>query len=218
MRKHDIARRIDERLVRNQFGGPLMQNDFRGIWIEYAVAQALGDGFKVVGQDWHAWDVQSGESEQEFPERIRIQVKNTSRTQTWNERTGVLSECRWSLKRRNKPNFFDTNNPGVPCEPYGFLCDAFVLCCHPEDEWGKANHRDLDQWDFYVLPVTSDLSPFLTEIPDVLPARAQQYTVTPSALQAGIAGRLDVEPVKAEPVKFGNLTESYVLGRLDLGI
>jgi hypothetical protein len=147
----------------------------------------------------------------EFPDRIRIQVKNTSRTQTWNKRSKKLSECQWSLTLRNKPNYFDAYNPGVPCERYGFLCDAFVLCCHFEEDWSKADHRNLSQWNFYVVPVTNELTPYPINIPDKLPAPDKSYTVKPATLRAGIRRRPPLEPVG-----FRDLTEIYIRRRLGL--
>jgi hypothetical protein len=207
----NALRSIEERLAKDLFGQHLMQNDLRGVWIEYAVAEAIGSNCKNVGYDWHAWDLQIGEPGDQFPQRIRIQVKNTSRTQTWNKPTKKLSECQWDLILRNKPNYFDAYNPGVPCEPYGFLCDAFVLCCHFEEDWCKADHRNLSQWDFYVVPVTNDLSPYPIVIPEKLPAKNKTYVVKPATLRAGIRRRAPVEPVK-----FHDLSETYLRQRLGL--
>ena len=134
------------------FSQSLMDNSFRGIWCEYMVAEALGPECRTVGAGWHAWDLQIGDSKQDFPERIRIQVKNSARLQSWNAATGKESQCEFHLKLRNRPYYFEQYNAGVPCEVFGFLCDVYVLCWHNE-VGPRADHRDPFLWKFFIVPV-----------------------------------------------------------------
>ena len=154
MQTGKVTQRITDRLMRDTFGQKLIDNNFRGPWAEYMVAEALGDQCIIVSEGWHAWDLQIGNSYNEFPERIRIQVKNTATLQTWHNATEKLSKCRWVLKMRPKAAYFDEYNPNVPCEDYGYLCDVYILCHHPISDPQIADHRDPNQWDFYVVPVT----------------------------------------------------------------
>lgn len=135
-------RRIRGRLINDLYDQPLMQNNLRGVWVEYLVADALGANCRIVSHDWNAWDLEFGNSRCTYPDRIRLQVKNTARTQPWHKRTGQLTECQWSLKLRRRPSYFEQYNPGVPREDYGFLCDAFLLCHHPIEDWSIADHQD----------------------------------------------------------------------------
>lgn len=207
MKEHKIAalRTIIAKLNADLYGRELIQNTLRGIFAEYMVAEALGPECRIVSDAWNAWDLELGDRQAAYPQRIRIQVKNTARTQTWHKRTGKLTDCQWSLSMRNRPKYFTRDNPGIPCEDYGYLCDAFILCHHPQEDWTIADHRDLDQWEFYVVPVTPHHNLFPLLAPATLPGKPRSYTVLPSTLRKGIRGR---PPLK--PVGYMELTAAYV--------
>ena len=80
--KLDTASKIVSNLADDTFGKPLMENSMRGLFAEYMVSEALGERCRVVGRDWYPWDLQIGDDENVFPDRIRIQVKNTARLQS----------------------------------------------------------------------------------------------------------------------------------------
>lgn len=191
----DYVARIKNRLMADLFGQPLMQNNLRGVWIEYMVAEALGPECRLVGGDWNAWDLELGDVRAEYPERIRIQVKNTACTQTWNQRFGRLTECEWALTLRRKPNYFAKYNPDIACEDYGFLCDVYVLCHHKEKDFSVADHHKAEQWDFYIVPVTPRHNLFRVLPPKDDRQRSKTYNVRPATLRKGHRGRSPVEPV-----------------------
>lgn len=198
----NLSSRITASMVRGIFGERLIDNNFRGPWTEYMVAEALGEECEVVSHAWHAWDLQIGDTQSAFPDRIRIQVKNTARLQTWHRPGGKLTDCQWKLELRPKPNYFDAYNPGAPCEDYGYLCDLFVLCHHPLEDFDTADHRNPHQWNFYLVPVT--------ENHDVFPLKRRQakncsYTVVPDSLRKGIRRRPPIEPLT-----FNELTPSAI--------
>lgn len=145
-------------MTKELFGQRLLDNTMRGYWCESMVAEALGPECKIVGAGWHAWDLQIGPDRAQFPERIRIQVKNSARLQPWNLLTAKPSKCQFDLKVRKKPYYFDPYNPGVPCEEVGFLCEVFVLCLHNISNPDAADHLDPEQWLFYPVPVIGPLS------------------------------------------------------------
>src|SRR4051794_40000142 len=89
--------RIRERISSEIFDRKLMDNQMRGVWCEFMVAEALGPSCSVVSHGWHPWDLQIGAATAEFPERILIQVRNTARTQPWNKPLGIFSSCKWKL-------------------------------------------------------------------------------------------------------------------------
>jgi hypothetical protein len=198
--------RIRAKLSAALFDQKLIQNNLRGIWMEYVVAEALGANFRLVGQDWHAWDIEWGEQKAKYPDRVRIQVKNTSRTQTWGKKLQLYTDCQWTISLRNRPSYFDKYNPEIPCEQYGFHCELFVLCHHPEEDWCLADHRDLAQWDFYLLPVTRDHSIYpIQHVNPHKPQDPKSFTVVPKSLAQGIRKRPCIEPVK-----FDELTEEFI--------
>lgn len=202
---------ILEKLVHETFGQNLIDNSFRGVWTEFMVAEALGEGCAVVSQNWHPWDLQLGKSEDEFPERIRIQVKNTARLQTWHQSSSTPGACHWVLRMRPKPSYFDQYNPDIPCESYGHLCDVYVLCYHPIDDPRAADHRDPHQWEFYVIPVTPQHGIYPVVGKPEGQKSSPSYTVVPASLRKGIRGRPPIEPLT-----FNQLTQERI--RSALGI
>jgi len=180
------------------FGQRLIENNFRGTYTEFMVAEALGGNCEVVSEGWHAWDLQIGPSEANFPERIRIQVKNTARLQTWHAFTGLLTECAWQLKMRPRPSYFDDYNVAVPCEDYGHLCDVYVLCHHPLDDPEIVDHRNPSQWEFYVVPVAGEKLLFEPWRRPEGQKNNPSYTVRPATLRKGIRGRKPIEPLSFE--------------------
>lgn len=145
--------KVQQRLSMEFLGSRLIDNTLRGYWCEAMLAEALGDECRVASHGWHLWDLQFGPDEAEFPERIRIQVKNSARLQPWNSKTGKLSEALFKLPFKKRPDYIERDWPGVPCEEYGFHCEVFALCYHPVEDPARADHRDPDQWLVYLLPV-----------------------------------------------------------------
>ena len=122
---------------------------------------------------------------------------------------GRVTNCQWTLRLRNLPEYFRRDNPTIECEDYGFLCDVFVLCHHPIEDRHVADYRNLDQWDFYVVPAGKNYNHYPLVIPDEAPRKSKSYTAVPATLRKGIRRRLPIEPVK-----YAGLTEAYVRERL----
>lgn len=98
--------RIEHRVIKEFLSSNLIDNNLRGYWIEAMVAEALGPNCQCVSGAWHVWDLQFGKSQDEYPNRIRIQVKNTARLQTWTHFSRNPSACQWELRARRKPSLF----------------------------------------------------------------------------------------------------------------
>ena len=144
---------VSKRLNTEFFHGPLLENNLRGYWCEAMVAEALGEQAQIVSFGWYPWDIQIGPDTGAFPERIRIQVKNSARVQTWHREGDSKSSSQFNLPYRRKPSYFDRDMPDVPCEDVGFLCDIFVLCFHPVEDIALADHTNTGQWEFFLVPV-----------------------------------------------------------------
>ena len=65
-----LHERIIRRLVRH-YDKPLIENSYRGAYVEYMVAEALGDAWRFVGGDWSPWDL-------ECTSGARLEVKPAS--------------------------------------------------------------------------------------------------------------------------------------------
>jgi hypothetical protein len=195
---------IKRRMFKEVFHQPIMDNTMRGFWCEYMIAEALGERCNIVGTGWHAWDLQIGNSEDSFPSRVRIQVKNSAKLQIWNTVSGKLSNCSFNLTFRKRPFYFERDNPEIPCEEYGFMCDLFILCLHKEEDVAKADQTNPKQWDFFLVPVVGELSGVT---PKELAATSDQCKANgkpsacmrqPHTMEKGIRGRPPIKPIGIE--------------------
>lgn len=203
--------RIKERFYEEVFSNPLIENSLRGYWCEMMVAEALGRKCRIVGREWHPWDLQIGPDQGKFPERIRIQVKNSARLQTWNVRSGKISDCMYNITYRKRPDYFERDNVGVECEPSGFLCDIYVLCHHSESDPDRADHRDPSQWEFFLLPITGK-NCGLTSDELAWVRKGFENSGKPSSCQRrpltmtkGIRGRPAIAPIGIDDLSLGSI-------------
>lgn len=110
------------------------------------IALTLGSGWQLTwqrGWDWAPWDCQHDEGAQ-------LEIKQSAVRQSWDTS---------SMARRRSPTFdiaprtgrFSrrgsewTDAPGRPA-------DVYVFAWHGERERGVADHRDPEQWLFFVVP------------------------------------------------------------------
>lgn len=210
---------IKKRMFDEVFDQTLMDNTFRGFWCEYMIAEALGKDCKAVGAGWNAWDLQIGESEDEFPKRVRIQVKNSARLQIWNRSTGKLSDCQFNLTFRKRPDYFARDTPNTPCEEYGFLCDLYILCLHKEDNVNEADQTDPKQWVFYLVPVVGEFSAVTPAERAYALDQCRQYGKRsscirkPGTLEKGIRGRPPVLPIGIDDLNINSVYKSLGVAR-----
>lgn len=205
---------IERRILKEAFKTRLLDNSMRGFWCEFMVAEALGPDCHTVGLGWHPWDLQIGDSRDVFPDRIRIQVKNSAALQTWHPRYGTVTDCCFNLTLRNRPRYFTQDNPNVPCESTGFMCDIFVLCHHPETDVARADHCDPTQWRFYLAPVAGPCSAVtpseMTWLADKVEASGKPSTTMrrPATLEKGIRGRPPIRPLRIDELSIGAIRTS----------
>ncbi len=149
MKGSEIRHRIQEVLAR-RFAAGVMDNVYRGDYVECLVAQALGDGWELTwtdGWDWAAWDI-------EHHSGVRIEVKQSAARQAW-DRLAVAPD------RRAKARFDIAPRTGywpkgggdwipfaVPSRP----ADLYVFAWHGERRKDKADQGDPCQWQFFVVP------------------------------------------------------------------
>ena len=115
------------------------------------VAEALGPSCRIVSGGWAPWDLQIGDDADQFPQRIRIQVKNSARLQTWHSGHSESSRSSFNLTFRRRPEYWEKYNPNYYCEPSGFLCDLFALCFHGVTDRQVVDQKDPAQWVVYLV-------------------------------------------------------------------
>ena len=193
-----------------------MDNTVRGLWCEFMVAEALGQQCKAVGFAWHPWDLQFGDNKDLFPDRIRIQVKNSARLQSWHETSGKVTDCKFGLTWRKRPEYFAKDFPDTPCEDQGFMCDLFILCHHPGLTLTQTDHRDPTQWEFFLLPTRgpniavtkAEIAGLRTKISE--PKASARTERQPHTLIKGIRGRPPIKPLGINELTLANI--KIVLG------
>ena len=186
---------IRQRVTREYFDLHVIDNNLRGYWCEAMVAEAIGPECRICSGGWAPWDLEIGASTRAFPHRIRIQVKNSARMQTWHVPTSQPSEPVFNLSYRTLPTYWQRDNPDRQCEPQGFLCDIFVLCYHGLDDAETVDQRDPEQWQVFLLGATPRYGD-ITDAEFLACQKKLQTTGLPSSLQRrpstmvkGIRGR-----------------------------
>ena len=94
------------------------------------VAVALGSGWRWVG-DWEKWDLVR------CSDGVRVEVKQSAAMQPW-----------WELDETPKPS-----KPVFDIAPHKGKrhADIYVLAWHPLYDEKIADHRRVEQWEFYVV-------------------------------------------------------------------
>ena len=127
-----------------------MENNLRGVFAEYLVAEVLGSGWQVKRGSWNEWDIDG-------PSGARLEVKSASYlqtwTQAWSERTGYKPKPPQFGIAAHKYDFW--------LQPYPELkrpAHAYVFALHAEQNPDVADQRKLAQWRFFVV-ASRDLPP-----------------------------------------------------------
>lgn len=139
-----LRRRIQTALIR-RYDTPVMNNVYRSDYVECLVAFALDADWWLTwtrGWDWAAWDCQ-------HPSGARLEVKQAAARQSWD---------REALAPRRAPRFdiaprtgYWTQDGNQWVDSPGRPADIYVFAWHDEKRAGYADHRDPDQWCFFVV-------------------------------------------------------------------
>lgn len=134
-----LARLVD------QLDRPCLDNVWRGLLVEAQVAELLGAAWEYEGSNWGGWDFVG-------PQRHRLEVKQSAALQPW----GPTKSSSFSIAHKKSRWGPDGNH--ISSIPVRW---AHVLLCawHPITDPLLADHRDVDQWIYYVVPTTL-LPPF----------------------------------------------------------
>lgn len=119
----------------------LISNATRGRFAEYLVGLALGLVQNTVRSEWDAYDFESAEG-------IKIEVKSAAYIQTWSQKK--LSNISFSIKSTRS---WDEIN-GIYKTEIKRQADIYVFCLLHHSNQNTINPLDLDQWEFYVCPVS----------------------------------------------------------------
>ena len=203
-----------ERLQSELLYSRVIENSLRGYVCEAMIAEALGESAHLVSNGWHPWDIQIGPSNAEFPKRIRIQVKNSAALQTWQTNSTERTDCQFVLSYRNRPQYFERDNPGVPCEERGFLCDLYALCHHPISDIKEADQTAPEQWKVFLVPTNPKLEAISAREFSALQnsgPKGSSLIRKPRSMEAGIRGRRPIHPIPADLLSMDDVLTSLEL-------
>jgi hypothetical protein len=198
-------------LIDDLLGSKIIENSLRGYWCEQMLAETLGPECKVISSGWHPWDLQIGPDQAEFPERIRIQVKNSAARQTWHGLDANTSRVTFDLPYRRIPAYFARQFPETICEAEGFLCDIFALCYHPVWNIEEVDQTDPAQWLTYLLPSRPEFGAITeAEYRQVkegfdLNGKRSSLQRRPNTMELGIRGRKPIRPISVKDLTIGEL-------------
>lgn len=133
-----IHDRVIGRLVRC-FDRPVMQNDLRGMYVEFLVVELLGVDWDPVGSAWAGWDIQHKDG-------TKVEVKQSAARQIWQPSSNGRSAPQFGI-RAPKGHWVDGSNWA---KSEGRLADIYIFAWHSSLE-NDADQRSLEQWKFYVI-------------------------------------------------------------------
>ena len=141
----NLHARIRASLI-DRFDAPVMNNVYRGDYVECMIALTLGSDWALTwqrGWDWAPWDC-------EHDEGARLEIKQSAARQSWDADSMARPRSpafdiapRTGRFNRDGSEWIDA--PGRPA-------DVYVFAWHGERKRGVADHRDPQQWLFFVVP------------------------------------------------------------------
>jgi hypothetical protein len=173
---NDTARRLAKLL----FDQPLIQNQLRSAFVEAMIEPHLAhSGWRYCGGNWSGWDFQHELD-------TRLELKQSAAWQTWDPiKLKKAREADPELQPKPGPGIFDIRlrtgwfdeagavwtklpEPGRPAHVYVFAWN--------EQYGDAADHRDPNQWQFFIIPTTD------------LPAREKTLRLSKLRYLKGIVG------------------------------
>ncbi|MEZ5995001.1 MAG: hypothetical protein R3C25_04545 [Hyphomonadaceae bacterium] len=134
----DVALRLAKRL----FDRPLIQNSFRGAFVEELIAPMLFDrGWRHCGDDWSSWDFQHERG-------ARLELKQSAFVQSWSNEGGATRNPTFNIEEKQghwEGGAFHLYK--APARP----ASVYVFAWHGIEDRTQADHRNLNQWSFYPL-------------------------------------------------------------------
>ena len=145
---------VVDHLMERFYGGPLINNVYRGDYVEGLILFALGkQQWKPIGE-WGGWDLERDDG-------IRLEVKQSAALQSWHAAASAGKPSPSSFNIAPRGGYYtDSTDAGVWKEVDHPVrsADIYIFAWHPEKAPDIADHRRADQWEFYVVP-ESNLPP-----------------------------------------------------------
>jgi len=137
---------IFEKIIKDQSNKKLIENNLRGVFVEYLIVDILGLGWSVCDGSWNSWDIDG-------PNATRLEVKSSAYIQSWYNwsvsqgREGI-SVPRFDIAERK--SFWDGESE-VEFKGLGRAAHLYIFALHAEKDPEVADHRVPEQWNFYIV-------------------------------------------------------------------
>ncbi len=135
-------------LFAERYARPHISNSWRGEYIEAIVAEILGPNWKLTWQltnsNWSAWDIENESTGK------KIEVKHSAACQSWH--SGQPNQAvlpRFDIKEVD--GYYDSGDKWVDLVGYQRPADIYVFAWNGVSNPDEADHRDLTQWEFYIV-------------------------------------------------------------------
>lgn len=119
--------------------GDLCQNNVRGVFAEWLVANLLGIDLPGTRDPWAAHDL-------ELRDGLTIEIKCCACLQAWHAEGQAPSAIGWSVPQTQTWTARDGYSGTAPHN-----ADLYVLCVQIEEDPARWDALDFDQWRFHVL-------------------------------------------------------------------
>lgn len=141
---------VAQRLIDRVYNQPLIGNVERGTYVECMVELALSESRPSwsLTDTWAAWDLEQEET------KARIEVKQSAALQTW---TTSAAETKPSPSFDIGPRtgyYVGGSKDGSVWVDTGLMrqADIYIMAWHGETDHLVADHRQPEQWRFFVVP------------------------------------------------------------------
>ena len=135
-------------LMNRFYGEPLINNVYRGDYVEEMILSALGEGeqWKPFG-GWGGWDLERDDG-------LRLEVKQSAALQSWHATASAGKPSPSSFDIAPRGGYYtDSTDAGFwkKVDPPVRSADIYIFAWHPEKAPDIADHRRAEQWEFYVV-------------------------------------------------------------------
>lgn len=146
MSENPLHDQVVDDLMNRFYGERLINNVYRGDYVEGLILSALGGQWKPLDA-WRGWDLEKDDG-------IRLEVKQSAALQPWHAAAsaGKTSSRSFDIAPR-RGYYTDSSDAGVWKEvdiPVR-SADIYIFAWHPEKAPDIADHRRAEQWEFYVV-------------------------------------------------------------------
>lgn len=126
------------RLARQLFDQPIIQNRFRSAYVKEMVSPNLQKhGWRYTGAGRVSWDF-------EHSDGCRLRVQQAAARQTRSETHVPEAHPVFDIRPRYDVDGGSTGSRGP--------ADLYLIAWHPISSLQEADHRNVQQWQFYLLP------------------------------------------------------------------